>query len=236
MAESKIFPLLAPLPLQIVTATEAILWSAQPIKQTLTSKVMAPTTHDAVEEASGSRSRAERRRHRHEPAVTDHLSGAIQPEAEPSSQQGKRKAALEQSEGEGRKKKRKRTQKSHRKKAAASASTGAHASDSEASSTVSPPLRFPRMPNPDDFGGRDAPGYHAANDVYFDLVGKYHEKMSKFGKLLCPFVFNLQYFRRHALLNGFGKLVCPFVYYLQYSYRRILLNAAREIDMVKNWI
>ncbi|CAD6272911.1 unnamed protein product [Miscanthus lutarioriparius] len=140
---------------------------------------MAPTTHDAVEEASGSRSRAERRRHRHEPAVTDHLSGAIQPEAEPSSQQGKRKAALEQSEGEGRKKKRKRTQKSHRKKAAASASTGAHASDSEASSTVSPPLRFPRMPNPDDFGGRGAPGYHAANDVYFDLVGKYHEKMKR---------------------------------------------------------
>ena len=69
------------------------------------------------------------------------------------------------------------------------ASPGAtHASeDSKASSRVSSPCVFPPQPNPDDFGGRDAPDYHAAANVYYDLVGKYHEKRSKSRKLLCPF-------------------------------------------------
>ena len=120
-----------------------------------------------MEEVSGSRSMAERRqerRRRSDPEVAGHLSGAIQPEAEPSSQRGKRKAALEQSEGEGQKRSRKGSPKSHGERAAASASTGTmHASNSEASSTVSSPLRAPRRPNPDDFGGRDAPAYHAAS-------------------------------------------------------------------------
>ncbi|KAL6897413.1 hypothetical protein ACP4OV_007109 [Aristida adscensionis] len=133
-----------------------------------------------------SRASAERRRRRrhHEPAVTDHPSGSTQPE-EPSSQRRKGKAAaLEQSDGEGRKKKKKRMRipKVHKKKAAASASADAtqHASDSdEASSTFSSPLRFPIQPNPADFGGWDAPAYIAADLVYYDSVGKFHEKRKR---------------------------------------------------------
>ncbi|KAL6897235.1 hypothetical protein ACP4OV_006931 [Aristida adscensionis] len=152
---------------------------------------MAPTTQDAAEEVlSRSRARAERRRRRHhEPAVDDHPSGATQPK-EPSSQRGKGKAAaLEQSDGEGQKKKkkrRKRSPKGRKKKAAASsASAGAtHASDSdEASSTFSSPLRYPIQPDPDDFGGWDAPAYNVAELVYFESVGKFHEKRKRQCKL-----------------------------------------------------
>ncbi|KAL6897403.1 hypothetical protein ACP4OV_007099 [Aristida adscensionis] len=132
-----------------------------------------------MEEVPLSRERAQRRprRQRRRP----HEPGAIQLEAEPPSQRGKGKAALEQSEGVGRKKKRKRSPKVYKKKAAASASTGAtpHASDSEASSIVSSPLRYPIKPNLDDFSGLDDPAYHAADLVYYDSVGKFHEKRKR---------------------------------------------------------
>lgn len=67
-----------------------------------------------------------------------------------------------------------------------------HASeDSKASSRVSSLSVFPPRPNPDDFGVQDALDYHAAADVYYDLVGKYHEKRSKVWETYLPFLCSI---------------------------------------------